>query len=201
MMLLNDIPSDIKGFIFDFDGTLCDTMPRHYVAWRDAVAPYGIDFTTELFDQLAGIPVYGTIEELNRRFGTNMNPKSVGDKKEEAYAKNMHLVKPIDAVCDVVKAFHGKIPMTVGTGGWRSLTESVLRSTQMMPFFDGIVCSEDVKLHKPHPETFLKCAEIMQLAPQDCLVFEDGLLGMQAADACGMRWIDVRKYYTVTIGK
>lgn len=200
-MLLNDIPEGIKGFIFDFDGTLCDTMPTHYIAWKNAVAPFGIDFTTELFDSLAGIPVYQTIEELNRRFGTNMNAKEVGDKKEHEYAQSMHLVKPIDAVCDVVKHFHGKIPMTVGTGGWRSLTENVLQNTKLINYFDGIVASEDVSKHKPHPETFLKCAEIMQLDPKDCLVFEDGILGMQAADACGMKWIDVRNYYEVTIGK
>ncbi|MFV0290302.1 MAG: HAD family hydrolase [Mangrovibacterium sp.] len=200
-MLLHDIPKGIKGLIFDFDGTLCDTMPTHYIAWKNAVAPYGIDFTTALFDQLAGIPVYGTIEELNRRFGTQMNPQLVGDKKEAEYAKSMHLVKPIEAVVEVVKAFHKKIPMTVGTGGWRSLTESVLKNTDLMKYFDGIVTSEDVLQHKPHPETFIKCAEIMQVLPKDCLVFEDGVLGMQAAEACGMRWIDVRDYYEVTIGK
>ncbi|MFV0522267.1 MAG: HAD family hydrolase [Mangrovibacterium sp.] len=200
-MLLNDIPKGIKGFIFDFDGTLCDTMPIHYIAWKNAVSPYGINFTTELFDTLAGIPVYETIEELNLRFGTRMDAKSVGDKKEAEYAKSMHMVCPIEPVLDVVKHFHGNIPMTVGTGGWRSLTESVLKQCNMMSYFDAIVTSEDVKKHKPHPETFLKCAEIMQIAPKDCLVFEDGILGMQAAEACGMKWIDVRNYYEVTIGK
>ncbi|MFV0365432.1 MAG: HAD family hydrolase [Mangrovibacterium sp.] len=200
-MLINDLPNGIKGLIFDFDGTLFDTMPTHFIAWRNAVSPYGIDFTTELFDSLAGIPVYGTIEELNRRFGTTMNPVEVGDKKEAEYAKSMHLVKPIDAVLDVVKAFHGKLPMAVGTGGWRSLTEGVLKLHQLDTFFEGIVTSEDVTKHKPHPETFLKCAEIMGISPKDCLVFEDGILGIQAADACGMKWIDVRNYYEVTIGK
>ncbi|MFV0553570.1 MAG: HAD family hydrolase [Mangrovibacterium sp.] len=200
-MLLNDIPQGIKGLIFDFDGTLCDTMPTHFMAWRNAVAPYGIDFTTELFDQLAGIPVYGTIEELNRRFGTTMNPIELGNKKEEEYAQSMQLIKPIEPVLDVVKAFHGKLPMTVGTGGWRSLTEGILKILKLDHYFDAIITSEDVAKHKPHPETFLMCAEKMQVAPKDCLVFEDGILGIQAAEACGMKWIDVRNYYEVTIGK
>ncbi len=201
MTLLNDIPKDVKGLIFDFDGTICDTMPVHYVAWRNAVAPFGIDFTPQLFESLAGIPVYETIETLNERFGTNMDSKKVGDAKEAEYAKSMHLVRPIDAVVGVIKHFHGKLPMAVGTGGWRSLTEELLGMQNLLHFFDAVVTSEDVEKHKPHPETFLRCAAFIDIKPEDCLVFEDGILGTQAAEACNMKWIDVRNYYEVTIGK
>ncbi len=200
-MLINDIPKDIKGLIFDFDGTICDTMPSHFIAWRNAVKPYGIDFTTELFDQLAGIPVYQTIETLNKRFGTKMNPIEVGNSKEAEYEKTMHLVEPITPVVEVIKYFHNKLPMSVGTGGWRSLTERLLDMRDLLKYFDTIVTSEDVEKHKPHPETFLKCAELMKVEPKDCLVFEDGILGINAAKTCGMQWIDVRNYYKVTIGK
>ena len=60
-----------KGLIFDLDGTLANTMPIHYVAWKNAAAKYGIDFTTELFKKLAGIPLYPTVEKLNEIFGTH----------------------------------------------------------------------------------------------------------------------------------
>jgi len=68
-------------------------------------------------------------------------------------------------------------------------------------YFDILVTSEDVANFKPHPETFLKCAELMGVAPVDCEVFEDGLLGIEAAFAAGMMVVDVTEYYNVTIGQ
>jgi HAD superfamily hydrolase (TIGR01509 family) len=64
-----------------------------------------------------------------------------------------------------------------------------------------LVSSEDVTHYKPHPETFLKCAEQMRVAPEECQVFEDGILGIEAAQTAGMMVVDVTKYYEVTIGK
>jgi HAD superfamily hydrolase (TIGR01509 family) len=64
-----------------------------------------------------------------------------------------------------------------------------------------MVTSEDVSNFKPNPETFLKCAELMGVEPAECEVFEDGVLGMQAAHKAGMMVVDVTKYYEVTIGK
>jgi beta-phosphoglucomutase family hydrolase len=190
-----------KGLIFDLDGTLADTMPIHYIAWRNAVAPYGIDFTTELFSQLAGIPVYQTIEKLNELFGTQMDPKVLGDMKEAEFEKNMHLTPEIKIVADLVRENFGKIPMSVGTGGSRRLSLKTLKIIGLSDFFDILVTSEDVQNFKPHPETFLQCAKLMGIAPEDCEVFEDGQLGIQAAHTAGMMLVDVTKYYEVTIGK
>jgi HAD superfamily hydrolase (TIGR01509 family) len=64
-----------------------------------------------------------------------------------------------------------------------------------------LVTSEDVGNFKPHPETFLKCAEQMGVDPVDCVVFEDGILGIQAALSAGMMVVNVTQFYEVTIGK
>ncbi len=196
-----EIDPRAKGLIFDLDGTISDTMPIHFVAWRNAAARYGIDFTVELFGQLAGIPLYPTVEKLNELFGTNIDPQEMGDAKEEEYEKNMHLAKPIDPVVDIIKKYHGQIPMSVGTGGLKRLAKKTLELIDMDQYFDIIVAYEDVSNYKPHPETFLSCAQQMGVAPTDCLVFEDGILGMQAAETAGMMVVDVTKYYEVTTGK
>jgi beta-phosphoglucomutase family hydrolase len=190
-----------KGLIFDLDGTLADTMPIHYVAWKNAAAKYGIEFTTELFAQLAGIPLYPTVEKLNQLFGKNINPREMGDLKETEFELNMHLTPEIKIVTDLVRENYGKIPMAVGTGGSRRLSIKTLQTIGMDKYFEILVTSEDVKNFKPHPETFLKCAEFMGVDPADCEVFEDGILGMQAAKDAGMMVVDVTQYYEVTIGK
>lgn len=190
-----------KGLIFDLDGTLADTMPIHYIAWKNATAKYGIDFTTELFSQLAGIPLYPTVEKLNQIFGKNIDPKELGDMKETEFENNMHLTPEIKVVTDLVRTWHGKIPMAVGTGGSRRLSLRTLSIIGLQDCFDILVSSEDVTSYKPHPETFLKCAGQMGVDPADCEVFEDGILGIQAARAAGMMVVDVTQYYEVTIGK
>ena len=190
-----------KALIFDLDGTLADTMPIHYIAWKNAAAGYGIDFTTELFSQLAGIPLYPTVEKLNDLFGKNIDPKEMGDIKELEFEKNMHLTPEIKVVTDLVRKWHGKLPMAVGTGGSQRLSLKTLGIIGMKDYFDILVTSEDVAHFKPHPETFVKCAELMGVAPADCEVFEDGILGIQAARTAGMMVVDVTQYYEVTIGK
>lgn len=192
---------EAKGLIFDLDGTLADTMPIHYIAWRNAAAKYGIDFTTQLFSDLAGIPLYPTVERLNLLFNKSIDPIEMGDLKEEEFEKNMHLTPEIKVVTDLVRKYHGKIKMSVGTGGSRRLSLKTLGIIGLSDYFDILVSSDDVTNYKPHPETFLKCAEAMGIEPAGCMVFEDGKLGLQAAKSAGMMLVDVTEYYEVTIGK
>lgn len=189
-----------KALIFDLDGTLADTMPIHYTAWKNAAAKFGIDFSVELFSQLAGIPLYPTVEKLNQLFGKNIEPQELGNIKEAEFEKNMHLAPEIKIITNLVREYHGKLPMAVGTGGSRRLSLKTLGIIGLQDYFDILVTSEDVSKFKPHPETFVKCAELMGVNPVDCEVYEDGVLGIQAANAAGMMVVDVTNYYKVTIG-
>ena len=201
MSKILEVAPEIKGLIFDLDGTIADTMPIHYVAWRNAAARYGIDFSVELFEKLAGIPLYKTVEKLNELFNKNIDPQEMGDAKEAEYEASMHLAQPIEPVMDVIRQYHGKLPMAIGTGGCRYLSEKVMRIIGVDQYINKLVSADDVGKHKPHPETFLKCAELIGVKPEDCLVFEDGILGMQAAKAAGMQAVNVTDYYEVTIGQ
>jgi len=196
-----DVDSRAKGLIFDLDGTLADTMPIHYIAWKNAGAKYGIEFTPQLFMELAGIPLYPTVEKLNQMFGKTIDPREMGDMKELEFENNMHLTPEIMVVTNLVRKYHGKLPMAIGTGGNRRLALKTLEIIGLDKYFDVLVSSEDVENYKPHPETFLKCAELMGVNPLDCEVFEDGVLGIQAAKTAGMMVVDVTQFYEVTIGK
>ena len=190
-----------QAFIFDLDGTLADSMPVHFWAYKNILVDYGIDFTPELFATLAGIPAVGTIEKLNELYGTNMNPEKVGHYKEAEYEKIMHLMKPVEPVAELMKAWHGKIPMSVGTGGYRRLAWKTMNILGFDKYIEILVSAEDVTRAKPHPDTFLKCAELMGVEPKYCQVFEDGEPGMQAAKAAGMMATLVTDFYEVSIGK
>ena len=195
-----DINPNAKALIFDLDGTIADTMPVHFLAYKHILHDFGIDFTPGLFATLAGVPAAQTIQLLNEQFGTTMHPEEIGHLKEREYEKIMHKMKPVDPVVSLVKKYHGKMPMSVGTGGYRRLAWKTLEILELTGYFDILVSSEDVKNAKPHPETFLKCAEKMGVNPKYCQVFEDGELGMQAAFAAGMMPTLVTDFYEVTIG-
>ena len=190
-----------RALIFDLDGTIADTMPVHYLAYKKILHGYGIDFTPELFASLAGIPAIGTIEKLNQLFGTTMDPVATGLAKEKEYENRMHRMKPITPVVDLVTRYHGKLPMAVGTGGYKRLAWKTLEILGLDNYFKILVSSEDVQHPKPHPETFLKCAALMGVEPEVCQVFEDGALGIEAAAAAGMMSTLVTGFYEVTIGR
>ncbi len=196
-----DINPKAKALIFDLDGTLADTMPLHFMAYKNILADYGIDFTPDLFTSLAGIPAVGTVEKLNEIFGKKMDAEEVGHNKEREYEKIMHKMKPVKPVIELVEKYHGKMPMAVGTGGYKRLSWKTMHILGLEKYFNILVSSEDVARPKPFPDTFLRCAELMGVEPSVCEVFEDGAPGIQAAKSAGMMTTLVTDYYQVSIGK
>jgi beta-phosphoglucomutase family hydrolase len=190
-----------KGLIFDIDGTICDTMPVHYIAWRDTAAEQGIDFTTDLFLEVTGIPALQTSQYLKAKFDADFDEVEFTRLKEERFEQNMHKAKPILPVVKIIRENKGKLPMVCGTGGSQHLAWKTLEIAGVKDCFDHVVAAEDVINHKPFPDTFLKAAELIGVKPEDCEVFEDGQLGIQAAESAGMMSVDVKPYYEVTIGQ
>jgi len=190
-----EIPNRVKGLIFDLDGTVANTMQNHFSAWRKAVLPHGIDFTADLFKSLTGMPRTATILKLNELYGTTMNPLEVGSLKAAHFKTLVNETKEISVVADVIRKYQNVLPMSIGTGSTRNGAKKTLEVIGMSHLFDIVITADDIKNPKPHPETFLTCANLMNVQPKDCIVFEDGILGIQAAETAEMMVVDVNDYY------
>lgn len=192
-----DIQPGVKGLIFDLDGTLADTMPYHFQGWQVACKKYGAAIDTAFLRLHTGSPGWLIASEIIKNSGLEgkVSVDEIVSEKLDQFFRVQHNVKEIVPVADIVRKYHGKIPMAVGTGGHREAVERTLTITGLRKYFDIIVTANDVDNFKPHPETFLKCAEMMNVEPAHVEVFEDGDLGLEAARMAGMIATDVRSWY------
>jgi beta-phosphoglucomutase family hydrolase len=192
-----DIKCGVKGLIFDLDGTLADTMPYHFEGWKKACNKYGADIDPAFLRKHTGSPGWIIASEILKKCGLegSVTVDQIVEEKLEQFYKVQHNVKPIKPVTDIVKKYYRKLPISVGTGGHREAVIRTLEITGLRKYFDIIVTANDVDNFKPHPETFLKCAELMNIEPSKCEVFEDGDLGIEAARLGGMIVTDVRSWY------
>ncbi len=187
------IGSSFKALIFDLDGTLTDSNPAHLEAWTRACNAFGLTYPREKFYFFAGLSSLAIAEEIIRMYGKEgiLSPKDLSDRKEREFDKLEDQVKIIEPVFSIVRHFHGKLPMAVGTGRRKSSALKTMKHLRLSRYFDVLVTADDVVNHKPKPDTFLVCAAKMGVAPKDCLVFEDASRGLEAARNAGMKVFDV----------
>ncbi|HLY40558.1 MAG TPA: HAD family phosphatase [Terracidiphilus sp.] len=186
------IPSGIfRAYLFDCDGTIVDSMPLHYIAWKTALAEWNCAFEQELFYAWGGRPVTTIIAALNERDGIFMPIEAVALRKEALYFEQLHSLKPIPEVLEIIQKEHGRIPLAVVSGSRRKSVESSLSQLGLLDKFETVVCAEDYTHGKPAPDAFLLAASRIGVPPKDCLVFEDTDMGIEAATAAGMASVRV----------
>lgn len=183
---------DIKGLIFDCDGTLADTMPLHWKAWQLITRKYELHFPEDRFYAMGGVPSRDILKMLSQEQSRSFDPLAASQEKESAYLQTLHLVGPIHSVVEIARAHFGRVPMAVASGGTRSVIEKVLVHLGIREWFDAVVTSEDVVNQKPAPDIFVEAARRIGVEPRHCRAFEDTDLGMQAIRSAGMDAVDVR---------
>lgn len=187
------------GYIFDLDGTLVDSMPVHYKAWRWALREHGAPqhvFRWEEFVAHGGMAAPDIVSDLNATYGLNMEPETVADDKRNRYAwllQNETLPVIPETVNLVRRLREQGIPYAIGTGSMPSGATETLESAGVANLFPIMVTPADVPpgFGKPRPDIFLLCAERMGVNPRECVVFEDAEPGIQAAMAGGMDYVRV----------
>lgn len=182
-----------EGLIFDMDGTLIDTMPVHARAWGMVGEQFGYDFDSQIMYQLGGATVRTIASAIMEKAGM---PQARLDEVIAAKRALSYQLIPTESkllpTFDIVRHYHQKKPIALGSGSHRHLIDMLMDKLAIAPYFNAIVSADDVKEHKPHPETFLRCAELTGVNPTRCIVFEDADLGVQAGLNAGMDVFDVR---------
>ena len=181
-------PARYDAAIFDCDGTLVDSMPVHHAAWRAAFDAFGapFDFTWDLFLRRAGMTLEATVEELNRQFHCDLPPVPVSDAQREEFRRRSDSIGPIDHVVRFARAVAQRHPVAVASGSTLASVEHALKRSGLLGCFRTIVSAGDVSAGKPAPDAFLLAASRLDVAPERCLVLEDGDLGLEAARRAGM---------------
>ncbi len=180
-----------KAYLFDCDGTIVDSMPLHYVAWKKAVSEWNCEFPEELFYAWGGMPVSEIIATLNARQGLAMPVEEIMKHKEELYFESLHELKAVPEVLEHIKASHGQIPFAVVSGSTRDSVTRSLETLGILDKFETLVCAGDYTKSKPDAEPFLIAAQRLGVKPEECLVFEDTEMGIQSAKAAGMGWVKI----------
>ena len=179
------------AYLFDCDGTIADSMPLHYLASKKALAEWNCAFDEKTFYEWGGMPVVEIISTLNQRYGLTMPVETVSRRKESLYFELLPQLKPVPEVLEHIKAEHGRIPFAVVSGSTRESVVASLTLLQLLDRFDTLVCAGDYKKSKPDPEAFLLAADRLGVVPENCLVFEDTEMGIDAAKAAGMASVKV----------
>jgi beta-phosphoglucomutase len=182
-----------KAFIFDLNGTMIDDMHYHAKAWHNILNnTLGANLS---YDDVKK-QMYGKNEELLVRvFGenhfTNEEMSEISMEKERAYQQaflpELKLINGLGRFLQ--KAADQNILMAIGSAAIPFNIDFVLDNLNIRKYFKAIVSADDVAISKPHPEVFLKAAQLLEVDPKDCIVFEDAPKGVESAAAAGMQTV------------
>ena len=185
-----------KGFIFDLDGVIVDTAKYHFLAWKKVANTLGFDFSEKENELLKGV---SRVDSLNIILKLGNKEISAEEKKQYLISKNNHylsLIKGMDqneilpGIIDLLNHLDEyKIPYVLGSASKNA--RPILEKVGILHRFQGIVDGNDVTKAKPDPEVFLLGAEILQLKPKNCIVLEDSIAGIQAANIAKMKSIGI----------
>jgi len=184
-----------EGYIFDCDGTLAESMYMHFQAWVHALEKHHtpFEFTWDFFRSMAGMGLHHTIKLVNEKFNTQLDADQLIHDQAVYCDQHIDLLERNHEIVHFAEwvAQH-KRRLSVASGGHRVVVERTLHILKIDHLFPIVVTQDDVTHGKPDPEIFLLAAQKMGIAPQQCLVLEDSLLGIQAAQAAGMSSVLVR---------
>jgi beta-phosphoglucomutase family hydrolase len=186
------------AFLFDMNGTIIDDMPFHIKAWHDILNNLGATISMEE----TKLQCYGKNEELLERVFpgrfTEEEMKTMVMEKETTYQRVFKsYLKLIDGLGEFLElAYDANIKMAIGSAAIPFNINYVLDGLELHKYFGAIVSAYDVAESKPHPETFLLCAEKLQVLPENCIVFEDSPKGVEAAARAGMKAVVITTMHT-----
>jgi beta-phosphoglucomutase len=186
----------IKGYIFDLDGVIVDTAKYHYNSWRRLANKLGFDITEEQNENLKGVSRMESLEYILSIGGISFSDKEkikLTELKNSWYVEsisNMDDSELLPGALNLLKDIQAQnLKISLGSASKNSVR--ILKSTGIYDMFDAIIDGTKTTESKPHPQVFLMGAEALQLQPEECVVFEDSINGVKAANDGGFISIGV----------
>jgi beta-phosphoglucomutase len=180
-----------KGFIFDLDGVIVDTAKYHFLAWQRLAKSLDIDFTEEENEQLKGVSRVKSLEKILSWGNKTISEKQFNElmgKKNEEYLSYIADMDSDEILPDVTRVLNTLIekqqPISLGSASKNA--RIILERVNLRKHFDAIVDGNDVSKAKPDPEVFLIAAKLLNMKPENCIVFEDSVAGVEAANVANM---------------
>lgn len=189
-----EVPKDVCGLIFDCDGTLVDTLPLHYSAWKTTFAELGLSCPLEFLIEHNGKPTEHIVGLYNARFDRRIDVEQFTADKERRTHELLRQARPLEPVAALARRYHGRLPMAVVSGSNRPNVELALRAAGLAALFSVVLTADDGLPPKPAPDLFLEAARRLNVEPRACQVFEDADSGLEAARLAGMLATDVRPF-------
>lgn len=186
-------PPGARALLFDCDGTLVDTMGLHRIVWHQILGRYGFEITDQWWEEYANVAVEPFVRAAIPDASQDL-VYALLDEGNALFLEALHLLEPIEHVVQVARASHGILPLAVVSGGFRAPVVGSLDAVGITDLFDVIVTADDVVDSKPAPDLYLRAAEVLQVAPADCVAYEDSEIGMESATSAGVGTvIDIRR--------
>ncbi|MBO0951239.1 beta-phosphoglucomutase [Fibrella forsythiae] len=181
----------IKAFLFDLDGVLVDTAVFHYQAWRRMANSLGFDFTHEFNETLKGVSRMDSLDRILALGGVTLTDErklELAAQKNQWYLDLVNEMTPAD-ILPGVNAFLAQIkqageqgqPIKIALGSVSKNAPLILDRVGLSHIFDAIIDGSKITHSKPDPEVFLKGAAELNVLPEECIVFEDAVAGIEAA--------------------
>lgn len=185
----------MKAAIFDLDGVIVNSVPLHFKAWRSMFAEYGREFSFEEYkEKVDGIPRLDGARAILSDLGEDELIKA-GDKKQGYFLGylNSEEIPVYKTTVNLIKAIK-KEKIKRGAISSSKNCLPILRKADLVDLFDVIITGNDITKGKPDPQVFFMAAERMSAEPGRCVVFEDAVLGVEAAKRAGMKCVGIDRY-------
>jgi HAD superfamily hydrolase (TIGR01509 family) len=186
----------ISTAIFDLDGLLADTEPLHCKAYQLALAEHGVALDANEYADHWVHHGYGIVDWVTWH-NHDLDPHALRQRKSEHFLKLLeNSLKPMDGALELLDALKGNIRIALASSSYRDAIDGVLAGLKIADYFAAIVSGQDVAKVKPAPDIFLHTANVLAVAPSECVVLEDAEKGVIAAQLAGMYCIAVPNPWT-----
>lgn len=182
----------MRAIIFDLDGVIVSTDEQHYLGWQALADRLGIPFSRAVNDRFRGVSrmaCMDILEELGGKHYTRQEKAAYADWKNKYYRNLLRRLSPADlsgevkATLDALR--EGGLKLAIGSSSKNA--GFILERLGLEGYFDAVADGTMISRSKPDPEVFLTAARLLDLTPEDCLVVEDAVAGVEAAHAGGMK--------------